>query len=160
MLKNPPEILITTPESLNILLTYERGRKILTDLSTVILDEIHALHGTKRGTHLITAVERLTLLSGEFQRIALSATVNPLETVADFAAGYIKSGNAPEYVYTKRRMTVLQSSIKKKLSITVAFPEDANDHIVEGSRLPEIVKNIIITFLSEKGYIDRFNKKK
>ena len=88
MRRDPPEILITTPESLNILLTSASGRASLGDLTTVILDEIHAVAGSKRGTHLATAVERLTLLSGEFQRIALSATVRPLDRVARFVGGW------------------------------------------------------------------------
>ena len=77
MVRRPPEVLITTPESLNLLLSSRSGRSLLTGVATVILDEIHAVAGTKRGTHLITAVDRLVPLSGEFQRIALSATVNP-----------------------------------------------------------------------------------
>ena len=75
MLNHPPEILITTPESLNLLLSSPRGRHIFSHLRTVILDEIHAVVGNKRGVYLLTAVDRLVLLSGEFQRIALSATV-------------------------------------------------------------------------------------
>src|SRR6186997_875877 len=77
MLRRPPEILITTPESLNLLLTSTAGREMLGAVSTVILDEVHAVAGTKRGTHLITAVDRLVRLAGEFQRVALSATVRP-----------------------------------------------------------------------------------
>jgi len=88
MLRHPPEILITTPESLNLLLSSHGGRSMLTDISTVILDEIHSVVGEKRGVHLITAVDRLVLLSGEFQRIALSATVRPLETVAEYVGGF------------------------------------------------------------------------
>jgi len=87
MLREPPEIFITTPESLNILLTSPAGRRSLTGFGTVILDEIHAVAGTKRGTYLMTAVERLTALNGEFQRIALSATVRPLATIAEFVGG-------------------------------------------------------------------------
>jgi ATP-dependent Lhr-like helicase len=87
MLRQPPEILITTPESLNLLLSSAGGRGILTGLECVILDEIHAVVGSKRGTHLITAVERLVPLSGEIQRIALSATVRPLAAVAEFVGG-------------------------------------------------------------------------
>src|SRR5690349_21632715 len=71
MLKRPPEILITTPESLNLLLLSEAGRASLRGVATVILDEVHAVAGTKRGLHLITAVDRLVPLAGEFQRIAL-----------------------------------------------------------------------------------------
>ena len=82
MMRRPPEILITTPESLNILLTSGGAEKILTGLSAVILDEIHAVAADKRGVHLTSAVERLTLISGEFQRIGLFATVHPLPLVA------------------------------------------------------------------------------
>ncbi len=77
MLIDPPEILITTPESLNLLLSSKNGRRMLTGVTFVILDEIHAVVSSKRGVHLITAVERLAALAGEFQRIALSATVRP-----------------------------------------------------------------------------------
>src|SRR5574341_102999 len=66
MIRRPPELLITTPEPLNLLLTSRSGRSMLDGIATVILDEIHAVVGSKRGTHLITAVERLVLLSGEF----------------------------------------------------------------------------------------------
>ena len=86
MLRHAPEILITTPESLNILLSSKNNRDLLTGISTVILDEVHTLVASKRGTHLITAVERVTRLSGEFQRITLSATVKPMEVTADFIA--------------------------------------------------------------------------
>ncbi|MBT8340946.1 MAG: DEAD/DEAH box helicase [Desulfatitalea sp.] len=88
MLRYPPEILITTPESLNLLLSSAGGRSILTSISCVILDEIHAVVGEKRGTHLITAVDRLVRFSGEFQRISLSATVRPLALVARFTGGF------------------------------------------------------------------------
>lgn len=95
MLRHPPEILITTPESLNLMLSSKRARLVLTTIKCVILDEIHALASTKRGTHLITAVERLVPLAGEFQRIALSATVKPLKIIPRFslptAEGCVKS---------------------------------------------------------------------
>ncbi|HSL82393.1 MAG TPA: DEAD/DEAH box helicase, partial [Thermoanaerobaculia bacterium] len=116
MVRRPPEILITTPESLNILLTSQGGRAILGAIETVILDEIHAVAGTKRGTHLITAVERLVPLSGEFQRIALSATVRPLSTVADFVGGLqavppAAPGTRPgePWRYRKRPVTTVRS---------------------------------------------------
>ena len=88
MLRHPPEILITTPESLNLILSSPRSRLMLDGLAVLIMDEIHAVAATKRGTHLITAVDRLVLLAGEFQRIALSATVKPLAAVADLVGGY------------------------------------------------------------------------
>ncbi len=88
MRRRPPEILITTPESLNLLLSSPRSLDTLCEIRSIILDEIHAVAGSKRGTHLITAVERLTELAGEVQRIGISATVRPVQTIADFVAGY------------------------------------------------------------------------
>ncbi|MCU0693287.1 MAG: DEAD/DEAH box helicase, partial [Polyangiaceae bacterium] len=122
MARRPPEILITTPESLNILLTSQRGRAMLTGLRTVILDEIHAVMGTKRGAHLITAVERLVRLSGEFQRIALSATVTPLERVAQWVGGYQLRGTADSSAYERRPVSVLRSDGSKHYALQVSFP--------------------------------------
>ena len=122
MVRNPPEILITTPESLNLLLTSASGREMLRGIQTVILDEIHAVAATKRGTHLITAVDRLVLLSGEFQRIALSATVNPVERVADFAGGYRWLGKGKNSRYEKRPVSIVRSEQTKKFELKVAFP--------------------------------------
>ncbi|QWV92000.1 DEAD/DEAH box helicase [Geomonas oryzisoli] len=118
MLRHPPEILITTPESLNILVTSKGSRATLTGVATVILDEIHAVAGDKRGTHLITAVERLTLLSGEFQRIALSATVRPLETVADFVAGLRQVGQR----YQPRPVALVRSEQQKRFELEISAP--------------------------------------
>ncbi|MGH9475798.1 MAG: DEAD/DEAH box helicase [Terriglobales bacterium] len=88
MLRRPPHILVTTPESLYILLTSKGGRKMLQPARTVIVDEIHALAGNKRGAHLALSLERLDELAGALlQRIGLSATVKPLATVAQFLAG-------------------------------------------------------------------------
>lgn len=86
-IRNPPDILITTPESLYLLLT-SKAREILGTVDTVIIDEIHAMAGTKRGVHLALSLERLERLAGrEIQRIGLSATVRPLTSVARFLGG-------------------------------------------------------------------------
>jgi ATP-dependent Lhr-like helicase len=87
ILRQPPEILITTPESLNLMLTGSQSRQIFRGLRTLILDEIHALATSKRGTHMMSAVERLVLCAGEFQRVALSATARPAERIAAWMAG-------------------------------------------------------------------------
>ncbi|MEA2264480.1 MAG: ATP-dependent helicase Lhr and Lhr-like helicase, partial [Solirubrobacteraceae bacterium] len=87
MLRRPPDILITTPESLYLMLT-SRARDILQSAEAVILDEIHAVAATKRGSHLALTLERLQeLCPRELQRIGLSATQNPLEEVARFMVG-------------------------------------------------------------------------
>ncbi len=88
MSKKPPHILVTTPESLYILLTSDGGRRILRTVRTVIVDEIHALVGDKRGSHLALSLERLDrLASHPLQRIGLSATQNPLSDVGHFLVG-------------------------------------------------------------------------
>ncbi|GIV35135.1 MAG: ATP-dependent DNA helicase [Chitinophagales bacterium] len=92
MAKNPPHILVTTPESLYLLLTSVSGRKMLSATQTLIIDEIHALVGNKRGSHLALSVERLQELCDKpLQRIGLSATQQPLELVARFLTGSPKA---------------------------------------------------------------------
>ena len=87
MLREPPDILITTPESLFLMLT-SRARETLKNVRTVIVDEVHAVAGTKRGAHLALSLERLERLTGEpFQRIGLSATQRPLEEIGRFVSG-------------------------------------------------------------------------
>ena len=122
MLRKPPEILITTPESLNLILSSPRARSSLCAIETVILDEIHAVAAGKRGTHLITAVERLTLLAGEFQRIAVSATVRPLEVIADFVGGYRLTRGPGGPIYEKRAVEIVEAVASKKISIEIEYP--------------------------------------
>lgn len=88
MLKKPPHILITTPETLSILLVAPKFREKLSHVKYVIIDEIHSLADNKRGVHLSLSLERLHHLIGGFTRIGLSATVSPLEEVAKFLVGY------------------------------------------------------------------------
>src|SRR5215469_2483286 len=93
MTKRPPHVIVTTPESLFILLTSEGGRRMLRTARTLIVDEIHAIVGTKRGAHLALSMERLEALVGTaLVRIGLSATQRPIEEVARFLVGTIKSG--------------------------------------------------------------------
>lgn len=140
--RHPPEILITTPESLNIMLTSAGGRALFQGVATVILDEIHALADTKRGTHLMTAVERLTLGSGEFQRIALSATVRPLEAVADFIGGYRMTGSGADPVYEKRPVTILRSDDARHYALSVELPEQGAEDGEEESRWLSLTREI------------------
>jgi ATP-dependent Lhr-like helicase len=87
MLKRPPHILVTTPESLYILLTANSSRAIMRDVQTVIVDEIHAVADDKRGAHLTLSLERLDLLANRPTRIGLSATQKPIEEIAHFLTG-------------------------------------------------------------------------
>ncbi len=88
MLRKPPHLLVTTPESLYLLLTAEQGRKILRTARTVIVDEIHALIESRRGAHLALSLERLDQVAGRrLQRVGLSATQRPIETVAAWLSG-------------------------------------------------------------------------
>ncbi|MBK1876840.1 DEAD/DEAH box helicase [Pelagicoccus mobilis] len=118
MLRHPPEILITTPESLNLLLTSKDGQRSLLGVRSVILDEIHSVVGSKRGVYLMTGIERLAHLNGEFQRIALSATVRPMGLVASYVGGFL-GGEA-------RPVQLAESSIAKRYEIDVRFPAEAN----------------------------------
>jgi ATP-dependent Lhr-like helicase len=109
MLREPPDILITTPESLFLLLT-SRGREILGGVRTLILDEVHAVAGTKRGTHLALSVERLDRLVAEpVQRIGLSATQRPLEEIGRFVSG-------------GRPIRLVDAGARKELDLEVVVP--------------------------------------
>ena len=93
MLKHPPDILITTPESLYLLLTAERSRAMLRSARTVIVDEIHAVAGNKRGSHLTLTLERLAHVAGQpVQRVGLSATQRPIEAIARLLVGAGRTG--------------------------------------------------------------------
>jgi ATP-dependent Lhr-like helicase len=134
MLRRPPEILITTPESLNLMLSSKSGRSVLDSLATVILDEIHTLVANKRGVHLITAVERLVPLSGEFQRIAMSATVRPVEAVAEFVGGFrLEAATGGGARYVPRPVTIIHSGESKAYDLSVVWPEDGPEAAADRS---------------------------
>lgn len=116
MLKNPPHILITTPETLSILLVAPKFREKLSHVKYVIVDEIHSLAENKRGVHLSLSLERLQALIGGFTRIGLSATVSPLEEVAKFLVGY-------EYGI-ERDCILVDINYLKELDIEVISPVD------------------------------------
>jgi ATP-dependent helicase Lhr and Lhr-like helicase len=139
MLRHPPEILITTPESLNLLLSSKGALHLFTGIKTVILDEIHAVAATKRGTHLITAVDRIVPMAGEFQRLALSATVKPLEAIAEFVGGYVLDRDNGEARYTPRPVSIVEAPGAKALDVRVRYPGRAEDTSSDASRWAPIV---------------------
>src|SRR3954451_2179721 len=123
MLRTPPDVLITTPESLYLMLT-SRAREIFTDVDWVIVDEIHAVAQTKRGAHLALTLERLEHQAGKpVQRIGLSATHRPLAEVGRFLAG---SG---------RECTVIDTGVRKELDVRIEVP-------VEDMREPDAGQDI------------------
>ncbi len=119
MLKQPPHVLITTPESLHILLTAGKSRKILAGARTVIVDEIHAIAQDKRGAHLALSLERLDLLAGRpLQRIGLSATQKPIEEVARLLVG---AGRTDET--GKARCTIVDAGHRRAMDLSVEVPD-------------------------------------
>ncbi len=131
MLREPPDILITTPESLFLLLT-SRARETLRGVETVIVDEVHAVAGTKRGAHLALSLERLEhLVSGPLQRIGLSATQRPLEEIGRFVAG-------------GRKIELVDAGRAKTLDLKVVVPlDDMREPEEQQSIWPSIYPEIL-----------------
>ena len=116
LVRHPPDILITTPESLYLMLT-SRARETLRGIETVIIDEIHAVAPTKRGAHLMLSLERLEAITDRPpQRIGLSATQRPLDEIARFLGGQTSEGPRP--------VTVVDAGSRKPLDIEVIVPVD------------------------------------
>src|SRR6478672_865741 len=132
LVKSPPDILITTPESLFLMLT-SAARETLRGVETLILDEVHALAGTKRGVHLALSVERLERLTAQpFQRIGLSATQRPLEEIGRFVSG-------------ARPIRLVDAGTRKPLDLQVVVPvEDMREpgeyQSIWPSIYPELLK--------------------
>ena len=113
MLRTPPDILITTPESLYLMLT-SQARRLFTGTQWVIVDEIHAVAQTKRGSHLAVTLERLAEQAGrDVQRIGLSATQHPLEEVARYLVG------------PSRECTVVDAGVRKPLDLRIHVPVES-----------------------------------
>ncbi|WP_024441553.1 ATP-dependent helicase [Mycobacterium sp. UM_WGJ] len=130
LVAKPPDILITTPESLFLMLT-SAARETLTDVRTVIVDEVHAVAGTKRGAHLALSLERLdAMLEHPAQRIGLSATVRPPEEVARFL-----SGQSPT--------TIVTPPAAKTFDLTVQVPVPDMANPAEGTVWPEVEERIV-----------------
>lgn len=126
MLSSPPAILCTTPESLAILLASRSGLGFLSTTRLVILDEVHAVLGTKRGSMLACSVGRLALIAGEFQRVALSATVRPFEEAARFVGGSrLVRGPGGVASYEARPVATVSPPSCKRYDLSVAWPPAA-----------------------------------
>src|ERR1700752_2737179 len=134
IVRKPPHILVTTPESLYLLFTSLSGRKLLRTVRTVILDEIHALVSNRRGSHLALSVERLAALTNHpLQRIGLSATQKPIEEVARFLVGtraVDKSGN-PD-------CAIIDIGHRRELDLAIETPKSALEAVMSNEIWEEI----------------------
>ncbi|WP_238781243.1 ATP-dependent helicase [Prescottella equi] len=154
MIKTPPDILITTPESLFLMLT-SSARETLTGVETVIVDEVHAVAGTKRGAHLALSLERLDMLRDKpVQRIGLSATVRPHEEVGRFLAG-----SAPIRIVAPPAAKTFDLTVRvpvedmTELGITEPDPESMSPTPQAGSIWPHVEEQIVDLILDHRSSI-------
>ena len=134
--RTPPDILITTPESLYLILT-SKAREILSNVDTIIIDEIHSLVASKRGSHLFVSLERLEALRQTnepnrpaAQRIGLSATQRPLEEVAHLLGGADLSSTT-DSTPTPRDVTIVEAGRKRQLDLTIEVPVEDMSRLTE-----------------------------
>jgi ATP-dependent Lhr-like helicase len=144
MVRKPPDILITTPESLHLLLT-SRAREILRGVSHVIVDEIHAVCGNKRGVFLALLLERLEAINpASFVRIGLSATQRPLEEVARYLGGIDRSGAAAAGGRAEPRpITIVDAGRRRDLDLQVIWPRSLGGPPLPGTIWPEIEHRLL-----------------
>src|SRR3989442_8281278 len=138
MLRTPPQILVTTPESLYLLLTAERSRAMLKTARVVIVDEIHAVLQSRRGAPLALSLERLDHVCGsKLQRIGLSATQKPIEEVAQFLVGSDKSDCAIADV------SVIDRGHKRRIDLEIEVPGSPLEAVMSGEVWEETYKRLV-----------------
>lgn len=144
MLRKPPHILITTPESLYILLTSPKARELFRTVRTVIVDEIHTLTSSKRGVHLALSLERLQhLAAAPIQRIGLSATIRPLAEVARYLGGYTWQGEGEAKTLIPRPVTIVDAGYRKALDLLVETVVEDFRNLPGDSVWPSIVPRVL-----------------
>jgi len=133
MLRSPPHILVTTPESLYLLLTAERSREMLRTARTVIVDEIHAVLESRRGAHLALSLERLDHVCGRrLQRVGLSATQKPIEEVARFLVGSENSD-----------CTIVDRGHRRAIDLEIEVPGSPLEAVMSGEVWQETYKRLV-----------------
>jgi len=151
MIKTPPHILITTPESLFLMLTSQSGQKILRTAKAIIIDELHAIIDSKRGAHLMLSLARLDkLCQNPLQRIGLSATIEPLERAAEYLSS--------------EKVTVIAPKMHKEIRLEVISPRTNAQIIHKDSIWHELARTIyercegsrsVIAFVEGRAYVER-----
>ncbi|NLX77055.1 MAG: DEAD/DEAH box helicase [Clostridiaceae bacterium] len=140
ILKKPPHILITTPESLFLMLTSIKAREILENVHYMIIDEIHTLLGTKRGVHLAVSMERVEeLAQRKIIRIGLSATVNPLDAAARYLGGLYRTGND----FSERPVEIIAPDIERGKELKIHVPVEDYRVLEQGSVWPDIYTSLV-----------------
>ena len=128
MLKRPPDFLITTPESLFLMVTADRSRAMLRNVKTVIVDEIHAVAGNKRGSHLALTLERLAHVADEpVQRVGLSATQRPIDAIARLLVG------------GDQDCAIVDTGHRRALDLALELPDDELGAVATGSQMTQIL---------------------
>ena len=149
MLRRPPHVLVTTPESLYILLTSDGGRAMLQTVRAVIVDEIHAIAGDKRGAHLALSLERLEALTGQpLQRIGLSATQKPIEDVARLLVG------------VDRPCETVDVGHRRALELDIELPESPLATVCSTETWDEIIQRMATLILAHRTTLVFVNTRK
>ncbi|HEX4119837.1 MAG TPA: DEAD/DEAH box helicase [Verrucomicrobiae bacterium] len=139
IIRNPPHILVTTPESLYLLLTSVSGRKMLANVRTLIVDEIHAVIGNRRGSHLALSMERLAALAqGPLQRIGLSATQKPIDEVASFLVGARNLDPAG-----RARCRIIDAGHLRALDVAIELPGSPLEAVMSTEVWGEVYERLV-----------------
>ncbi|HEX6809158.1 MAG TPA: DEAD/DEAH box helicase [Gemmatimonadaceae bacterium] len=162
MVRRAPHILITTPESLHIMLTTVKGRGMFSMVRAVIVDEIHAVAGTKRGAHLALSLERLEALCETLpQRIGLSATQRPLDEIARYLGGCASRGDGEPPVF--RPVSIIDCGLVKRMALEIASPAPEGT-MVPGGVWPRVAELALaqirgarttLVFVNNRGQAER-----
>jgi ATP-dependent Lhr-like helicase len=138
MRRRPPHILVTTPESLYVLLGSESGRRMLSSTRSVIVDEIHSIAANKRGAHLALSLERLAALCGDrLLRIGLSATQNPIDAVADLLAGASPDGKRATNV------TIIDAGHQRTRELTIEVPDSPLEAVMSNQVWQQVYDRLV-----------------
>jgi ATP-dependent helicase Lhr and Lhr-like helicase len=138
MRRRPPHILVTTPESLYVLLGSESGRRMLSTTRCVIVDEIHAIAANKRGAHLALSLERLAALCGDcLLRIGLSATQNPIDAIADLLAGAKPDGTRSAEV------TIIDTGHQRTRELTLEVPDSPLETVMSNEVWQQVYDRVV-----------------